>query len=141
MASLLGIGKKGKLVDTTQGYIGNAVQGLGIGTVWNVADKKFFNGKMTAMGVSIGQTLNAKPLCLNVTDALTYASVVGLSLKFDTKHLIAGAIAVGVKKVFEAFDYIDPPVNTPSGQTTTAINYPSMTSSAPTSSLFVGGRF
>lgn len=111
MALSLGIGKRGKLVDTTTGIVGDAAQGLGIGTIWNVADKKFLGGKLTAMGVSLGQTVNGKPLCLNVTDALTYASVVGLKSPLAKGNLVKGAIAVGIKKVFEAFDYIDPPVN------------------------------
>ena len=109
MALKLGIGKKGKLVDTTSGIVGDAAQGLGIGTIWNVADKRLLSGRLTAMGVSIGQTLNGKPLCLNVTDALTYASVVGLKSPLAKGNLIKGAVAVGIKKVFEAFDYIDPP--------------------------------
>lgn len=110
MALSLGFMKKNKIVDTTTGVIGDAVQGIGIGTVWNVVDKRFAGGKMTATGVGLGFNINAKPVCLNVTDALTYGSVVGLKSPLAKGNLVKGLIALGAKKVFEAFDYIDPPV-------------------------------
>lgn len=142
MAQLLGLGKKGKLVDTTTGIIGDAAQGTGIGLAYNVIDKKFLNGKMTALGVNITKVKVAgvdTQICLNVTDALTYASVVGLKFGFKKGDLLKGLAAVGAKKFFETWGYMDPPVATPSGQTTTAINYPSMQNSN-SSQLFAGGR-
>lgn len=112
MQKLFGIGKKGKLVDTTTGIIGDAAQGTGIGLAYNVIDKKFINGRLTAAGVTLTNvTVNgtAKPLCLNATDALTYASVVGLKSPFAKGALVSGLIAIGAKKFFELWGYMDPP--------------------------------
>lgn len=104
------------------GIISDAVQGLGVGTIVNVIDKKALQGKLTAAGVSIGQTLNGKPLCLNVTDVITYMLIAGTSFKKGA--LMKGGISIAVKKFAEAFDYIDPPVTTASQITSTPIYYP-----------------
>jgi len=143
MALSLGIGKRGKLVDTTTGIIGDAAQGTGIGLTYNVIDKKFLRGKMTSLGlnitsVNVGGT--QKQVCLNVTDALTYASVVGLKSPLGKGNLIKGVVAVGAKKFFETWGYMDPPIVTPAGQTTTNIVYPTMNRSGSNTTLFAGGR-
>lgn len=109
---LFGLGKKGKLVDTTGGLVGDAAQGTGIGLAYNVIDKKFIGGKLTATGFNITNVnVNgvSKPICLNVTDALTYASVVGLKSPLAKGALISGLVAVGAKKFFETWGYMDPP--------------------------------
>lgn len=112
------------------GYLNDAFMGLGVGTTVNVIDKKLLQGKMTAAGLSIGQTLNGKPLCLNVTDLVTGMLVVGSPKNITKKSgLIRVAITLAAKKIGEAFDYIDPPINLPSGQTTTSIVYPRSTTS------------
>jgi len=74
-----------------------------------VADKKLLQGKLTAAGINLGQTLNGKPLTLNLTDALTWFVIGGMKLKLSSRELITIVSTIGVKKVFEAFDYIDPP--------------------------------
>ena len=109
---LFGLGKKGKLVDTTGGLIGDAAQGTGIGLFYNVADKKLLQGKLTSLGVTLTNINVAgtpKPVCLNVTDALTYASVVGLKSPFAKGALISGLVAIGAKKAMEIWGYMDPP--------------------------------
>lgn len=100
----------------SQGPVHYGVLGIGVGTLINVADKKFLAGRLTAAGLSLGRTLNGKPLTLNVTDAATLMSTTGLDLK--PRGLMTGGIVLGVKKVFEAFDYIDPPTPMLSGNTT-----------------------
>lgn len=111
LTSKLGILKKGKIVDTTTGFIGDSAQGIGIGTGWNVLDKKFGGGRLTAAGVKIPflPMVNGKEVCLNLTDALTYGSVVGLKNPLNKNNLIRGLISVGAKKFFELNDWIDPP--------------------------------
>jgi hypothetical protein len=142
MAQMLGLGKKGKLVDTTGGIIGDAAQGIGIGLGYNVIDKKFLNGKMTALGVNITSVTVAgaqKQICLNVTDALTYASVVGLKFNFKKGDLIKGLAAIGAKKFMETWGYMDPPGDVSNVPSTQTINYPAMRTSS-NSLMFVGGR-
>ena len=108
------------------GIVNDAMLSLGVGTTVNVIDKKALQGKMTAAGVSIGQTLNGKPLCVNVTDLITVMLVVGSPTNWTKKSgMIKAAVCFGVKKFAEAFDYIDPPIAQTQGQTTTRIVYPS----------------
>jgi hypothetical protein len=98
-----------KIIDTTKGPFGAAVQGLGVGTLANVADKKLLQGKLTAYGIPLGaQTINGKPLTLNGTDALTYVAINGIKIP-SKGNIITTLITLGVKKYFEAYDYIDPP--------------------------------
>ena len=112
------------------GLVNDAMLGLGVGTSVNVLDKRLLQGKMTAAGVSIGQTINAKPLCFNVTDLVTAMIVVGSPTNWmKTKGLMRAGVTIGIKKLFEAFDYIDPPIALRQGTTTTNIVYPSSTSS------------
>ena len=96
-------------VDSNKGLLGNAVRGIGVGTLANVADKKFLGGRLTAAGISLGQNINGKPVTLNATDALTWFAVSGFKLKVNTKELITIFSTLGAKKYFELMDYIDPP--------------------------------
>lgn len=104
MASMVSLKK---LTNIDGGIIGNVVDGLGVGTLINVADKKFLGGKLTTTGFPLGgRTINGKPLTLNITDAAT--AFVVTKGKFSTKYIVPIIAAVGVKKYFEAYDYIDP---------------------------------
>ena len=107
------------------GIVNDAMLGVGVGTTVNVIDKKLLQGKMTAAGISIGQTLNAKPLCINVTDLVTLMLVVGSPTNWTKKSgLIRAGVTFATKKVFEAFDYIDPPSSSnAAGTSTTNIVY------------------
>lgn len=96
-------------INADRGLVGNAVKGIGVGTLANVADKKLLQGKLTAAGISLGQNINGKPVTLNLTDALTWFVISGMKLKLSTKELITIVSTIGIKKVFEAYDYIDPP--------------------------------
>lgn len=90
-----------------KGMVADVVKGVGIGTLINVIDKKALGKRLTTAKVSIGQTLNGKPLDLNGTDVLTALATTGIS--FTGSKLMTMGITLGSKKVFEAFDYIDPP--------------------------------
>lgn len=105
MASLTSLVK----MDPTRGLLGDAVQGIGVGTLANVADKKLLQGKLTAAGVGLGQTINGKPLTINLTDALTWFIISKGKIRISSRELMTILGTIGVKKVFEAFDYIDPP--------------------------------
>lgn len=113
--ALLLKGKKGmgsfspkKLLNVSSGPASNVVKGLGVGTIANVIDKKFTGGMLTRYGIGFGQSINGKPLTVNVTDIVTYYATTG-GLKFSKKDLITGGIAIAAKKIGEAYDYIDPP--------------------------------
>lgn len=92
------------------GLIADAVQSLGTSTIVNVVDKKALQGKLTSAGVAIGQTINGKALTLNATDAIVLMATVGAPGNWLKKNgLMKAGITLAVKKVAEAFDYIDPP--------------------------------
>lgn len=108
-----GIGKITKAVDVNKGLLGDAVKGIGAGTLVNVADKKFLGGRVTRLGIPLGRSINGKALTLNATDVLTYFVVSG-GLKVDKKHIGTGLATVGAKKIAELYDWIDPPFSIPS---------------------------
>lgn len=103
------LGSVKKVLNIEKGPLAKPIKGLGTGTLVNIADKKFLGGRLTAIGVPLGKTLNGKPLNINATDVLTYFITTG-GLKVSKKDLISGIVTVGVKKVGEAFDWIDPPL-------------------------------
>lgn len=91
----------------TKGFVGDRAVALGVKTIYNWADKRFLNGRLTSMGVSLGQTLNGQPLSINVTDGLLALTLTGIQT--STKGLIDMGANFGVTKAAEAFDIIDPP--------------------------------
>ncbi len=121
-------GGKGKhekgYLNTTTGVMGRAFRGAGVGVAVNWVDKKMLAGKATATGFTLTQLpmINGKAICFNGTDAATALAVVGF--KPSIGWAVAALGAVALKKAAELYDILDPPVNTPMGQTTTTIAYP-----------------
>jgi hypothetical protein len=105
----VGLGGGKKMLDVTKGPLAKGVTGLGVGTLANVADKKFLGGTLTRYGISLGKNVNGKPLTLNATDLLTYYATTG-GFKFSKKDLVSGAMVIGAKKIGELYDWIDPPM-------------------------------
>ena len=108
MASLTLLKKP--LIDS-RGPVGQILKGIvygaGGGTAANIFDKKLTQGKISAAGIQLGKTLNGKPLTLNGTDVVALAITNGI--KMPTRgSAIAMAVTLGIKKYFEAYDYIDP---------------------------------
>ena len=112
MTQILGsIGKNGKLIDTTQGILGDASLTMGAKVGWNVADKTLGKGKLTSIGVTVTQNFlgTGKPLCFNLTDLGAVSSVFGLKKAISGKSITAIAVSLMLAKVAEAKGWIDPP--------------------------------
>ena len=86
----------------------STVYGFGGGTAINLFDKKVLKGKLTSLGANLPFNINAKPVNLNLTDAGALLIVNGLKVP-TPKTMIPMVIVIIIKKIGEAFDYIDPP--------------------------------
>lgn len=113
--ALLGPNKTLKGLFNT-GMVGDALKSLGIKTGINYVDKRFLGGKLTSTGLSIGKSLNGKPLSLNATDLIFALGTTGVTT--SSSKLVPLAVNFAVVKSAEAFDVIDPPtVGLPEGWT------------------------
>lgn len=87
-----------------------ARDGLGIAALVNVADKELLNGRMTGMGYALPFTLpgTSAPLRFNVTDLVWFWAVNGLKIP-KGKGTLKTLAKLGIKKIAESKNWIDPP--------------------------------
>jgi len=93
-----------------QGLLGDVTEGLGVGSVINFIDDR--TGRhLKGVNVSLGKTVNAQPLNLNLTDAALILATTGLHL--GGNNMMRFLITFGAKKLGEAFGVImDDPLPT-----------------------------
>ena len=85
-----------------------ALKGFGAGATANIIDKELLGGRMTATGVTLPFNLGTNPVRLNLTD-LFYALIVNGAKIPTKKSLITFLAGLGLKKVAESRNWIDPP--------------------------------
>ena len=111
-------GALGKLADV-------AIKGLGGGAAVNVFDKVALNGRLTGMGVTLPFTVPGmtSPLRLNATDVAYFWLINGLKVP-KGKSALWTLGGLGLKKIAESKNWIDPPEWGYSSAKTIAANTP-----------------
>ena len=86
------------------------INGLGGGALVNVFDKEVLKGKMTSIGATLPFTLpgTSSPMRFNLTDVAYFWLINGLKIPKGRGALMALA-GLGVKKIAESKNWIDPP--------------------------------